>query len=414
MKTLTWKTEKRKVADLIPADYNPRKMTEEERKDLEASIKEFGTAIPLVINIGKRKDHLIGGHQRTTIYADLGITEIDVMVPNRELTVVEEKKLNLRLNKNTGSWDYEKLKDMDMSLLLDVGFVSEEVDFLKEGDDDDEDDFDGEKVAENIKKPTVKIGDMFRLGEHTLLCGDSTKSEDLAKLMGGVKADMVFTDPPFNMNYKSKVKGAILNDNMEAEAFIEFATSFISRMKENLKTGGVFYICSGYNSYIPFRYALEINEIAFSSAIVWVKNSLVMGMNDYRHQHELILKAKKEAPKRKKAETILYGWNGGKHYFAGGHDEADVWNVKRRGTNTMSHPTQKPLALVNKAIKNSSKHEGVVLDLFVGSGSTLISCEKTGRKCYGMELDPKYVESTVMRWESLTQSKAEQIYGNKK
>ena len=197
---------------------------------------------------------------------------------------------------------------------------------------------------------------------------------------------------------------------MEQDAFVDFSVEFTARMTENMKSGGVFYICSGYNSYVPFRYALEVNKLEFASPIVWVKNTLGMGMNDYRHSHELILKAKKGAvPKRKKAETMIYGWNKGKHYFAGGHDEADVWEIKKRGTNTMVHPTQKPLALVNRAIKNSSKHKEVVLDLFLGSGSTLIAAEKTGRKCYGIELDAKYIDAAIMRWEALTGNKAEKI-----
>jgi DNA modification methylase len=170
-------------------------------------------------------------------------------------------------------------------------------------------------------------------------------------------------------------------------------------MKEALRPGGTFYICSGYGSYIPFVYAMEMAGLEFANPIVWVKNSLGMGMNDYRHKHEMLIKAKKGI---KKGQPILYGWNEGKHYFKEVREEADVWEIKRRATNILVHPTQKPLELVGRAIRNSSKRDEIVLDLFGGSGSTLISAEKEGRKCYMMEIDNKYVSVILDRWMNLT------------
>ncbi len=218
---------------------------------------------------------------------------------------------------------------------------------------------------------------------------------------------MIFSDPPFNMNFVSHTKGAILNDNMSEDQFIEFCEAFMARFKENIRIGGVFYICSGYQSYMPFVYALKTQGLHFAAPIIWVKNSLGMGANDYRHKYEMIIKVKKEKESKKKnAIPILYGWNNGKHYFIDTREEADVWNVDRRATNNLHHPTQKPLALINKAIRNSSKRGEVIMDLFGGSGATLIAAYKTGRKAYICELDPKYVDIIIKRYEKLTGDKA--------
>src|SRR3990167_1938467 len=196
---IEWKIERRAVKSLIPADYNPRKMTESERRDLEDSIKEFGTVSPLAINIGKREGVLIGGHQRTTIYADLGIEWIDVMVPSRELNEEEERRLNLRLNKNTGSWDMEKLKDMDLGMLLDVGFGDEELSSLWDDVDVIEDEYNVNRAIKEIKTPRIKPGEVYQLGDHRLMCGDSTDPDHVKALMLEDLADVIYCDPPYNI-----------------------------------------------------------------------------------------------------------------------------------------------------------------------------------------------------------------------
>ena len=243
---------------------------------------------------------------------------------------------------------------------------------------------------------------------HRLLAGDSTKKEDVERLMAGQKADMVFTDPPYNVNYKSRGenKQGIMNDHMAEEKFITFSESFIARMKESVKEGGVFYICSGYSSFSAFLYALRVNGFEFSTPIIWVKNVASMGWGDYRRKHEMVITTKR--PKTK-AEPILYGWNAGRHYFIESRFEADVWMIKRRAGNTMVHPTQKPIELIARAIRNSSKRDEVVLDLFGGSGSTLISSEKEGRRAYLMELDPKYCDIIIKRWEKFSGKKAQKV-----
>lgn len=407
MAPLTWTAETRKVKDLKPLDKNPRKITKAAIEKMKDRIQKRGFHDVVKLD---QNGVVLSGNVRTEALTALGIKEVNVLVPCRPLTEEERKGVILESNRHDGEWDTAMLPEFGQEILLDVGFETMEVDTLMHDDEDEEDPFDTEKTMASIKKPGAKQGDLFRLGEHMLMCGDSTNADDLKKLLGGVKADMVFTDPPYNMNYISHDKGRILNDNMEEGKFIEFCEAFMARLKEGTKTGGVFYICSGYQSYVPFLYALKMQGMNFATPIIWVKNSLGLGSMDYRPRHEMVIKVKKEKePKRKKAQTILYGWNGGRHFFVDTREEADVWMVSRVGTNSMVHPTQKPIALINRAIKNSSKRGGVVLDLFGGSGATLVAAAKTGRRAYLMELDPKYVDVIIKRWEALTGERAEKI-----
>lgn len=433
---ITWHVEKRKVSDLLPADYNPRKMTERERKDLEDSIKEFGAVVPLVLNIGKRKDVIIGGHQRTTIYADLGIKEIDTMVPNRELTKNEEKKLNLRLNKNTGSWDLEKLRELGLGILTEVGFNQIEVTNIFDIKQTADDNFNLEEEEKKAEKTKIKRGDIFQLGNHRIMCGDVRDPKDMAKLMGGVKADMVFTDPPYNVDYQgsmnSKTKNkreAIQNDAMSPEQFKTFLNDTMASMLTHCD--GVYYICMSSKELAALKDVFEKNGGHWQSFIIWVKNTFTLSRADWQNQYE----------------PILYGWSAKtkNHYFSGFRDEGNVWenldklnptfdgkettlkvgayHLKLKGeiegklirknetldiwhekkpTKSSEHPTMKPIRLVAKAIKASSKVNDIVLDPFSGSGSTIIACQETNRKGYGMEIEPKYVQVIINRWKLLT------------
>jgi len=231
------------------------------------------------------------------------------------------------------------------------------------------------------------------------------------RLMEGKQADCVFTDPPYNVNYTGQGKlGGIKNDNMEEEEFVEFVIAFMEVMKEYLKTGGVFYMCSGWSSYPIFAYAIKACGMKFANPIIWVKNNTTLGWNDYKYKYEMLLKGKKKTKGKKKSSTpILYGWNGGKHYFKDTRYESDVWEINRRATNTMIHPTQKPILLVNRAISNSTQRGDIVLDLFGGSGTTLISCEKINRVARLNELDPKFCDVIIDRWEQYTGEKAIKI-----
>lgn len=407
MNAIKWTTGIRKLSELKALEKNPRKITKAAIEKMKERISKRGFHDVLKLDTD---DVILSGNVRTEALTALGIVEVNVLIPSRPLTDTERKTIILESNLHDGSWQNDMLPEFGQEVLLEAGFETMEVDTLMHDDEDEEDVFDTEKAIDAAKKPLAKRGDLYRLGDHMVMCGDSTDKNDLNKLMGGVKADMVFTDPPYNMNYRSDVKGKIMNDNMEEEKFVAFCEAFMARLKENLKTGGTFYICSGYQSYVPFMYALKTQGLRFATPIIWVKNMSGIGLSDYRSQHEMIIKVKKEKePKRKKAETILYGWNNGRHYFIDTRSEADVWSISKVGTNAMVHPTQKPIALINRAIKNSTKRGDVILDLFGGSGSTMVAAAKTGRKAFLMELDPKYIDVIVKRWEALTGERAEKI-----
>ena len=228
---------------------------------------------------------------------------------------------------------------------------------------------------------------------HFLMCGDATKEEDINELMNGVKADMVFTDPPYGIKYyspggldkkplKVRKEREVKGDNLKVEEFANLIKDSFGNMRDSTKTGGAIYICCNYKSFTFFEQQLLQNEFHLSAVIIWVKNNTTTPLGtggDYAHKNEWVIKTKKRA---KKAIPIIYGWKEGKHYFSDIALEADVWELKRRPGQSMIHPTQKPILLVNKAISNSTKRGEKVLDLFGGSGTTLISCQKINRKCY--------------------------------
>ncbi len=405
MSKITWHQEKRKVADIIPSEYNPRQAGEKQVQDLTESLTKFNLAAPLIIN---KNNHMIGGHFRLKILKDKGIAEVDVRVPNRLLDNTEERQLNLRLNKNLADWDPAMLANFDEEMLMDVGFSAKELDDifdLKDGATEPD------EIPPVPKDTKTKLGDIFLLGEHRLMCGDSTKGKDVAALMDGQKADMIFTDPPYNVDYAGAGKETsegIKNDNLPAEEFDIFIGQAFEIMYNIMKDGAVFYICSGWSSY-PVFYS-NIIRIGFYRAgvIIWVKNNASYGWNDYRYKHEWILVGKRK-PKRIKAVSIMYGWKKGGHFFRDTRDEYDVWEVPRVHSADMMHPTQKPIWLVSKALANSSERGWIVTDLFGGVGSTLIACERLKRICYTMEFDPKYVDLMITRWQNHTGQKAHKV-----
>lgn len=425
-KKITWKTENRKVKDLIPADYNPRKMTEQERRDLEESIKEFGQVIPVVVNVGKRKNVLIGGHQRTTLYADLGYEDVEVMVPSRELTQEEEKKLNLRLNKNTGSWDFEKLKDMNLELLLDVGFGDEELQVFFDDVDMLDDSFNRGGAIKEIKTPQTKPGDMWQLGEHIVMCGDSTKPEDVKKLMGKETADVVYCDPPYNIgldynkgveNKKELYGGAFSGkkDSKKDAEYAEFvATTLANALEVSKPNTHVFYWCD--EKYIWLLQTLfKENKIRNERVCLWIKNNAFpRPQTAFNKVYEPCVYGTRGKPYLNKS---LNGLNEimNKEISSGNqlHEEIlemlTIWLDRRDPTTEYEHPTQKPVTLAEKPLKRCSAPGHVVLDLFGGSGSTLIACEQIKRKARLMEQDPIFVDVIVKRWEEFTNLKAKKI-----
>ena len=379
--------EKKNTADLLPADYNPRKDLkpgDAEYEKLKRSIKQFGYVEPVIWN--QTTGRVVGGHQRLKVLMDMGMTEVDCVVV--AMDEEKEKALNIALNKISGDWDKDKLAlliadlqgaDFDVSL---TGFEPAEIDALfkdtlKDGVKDD--DFD---VGAELAQPTMtKPGDVWTLGRHRLICGDSTKAETYDLLMGGTKANLVITDPPYNVNYEGSA-GKIKNDNMADEAFYNFLLDAYTQMHSAMADDASIYVFHADTEGLNFRRAFADAGFYLSGCCIWKKQSLVLGRSPYQWQHE----------------PCLYGWKkNGKHQWYTGRKETTIWEFDKPKKNG-DHPTMKPIPLLVYPIMNSSMSNSVVLDPFGGSGSTLIACEQTDRICYTIELDEKFCDVIVKRY----------------
>ena len=377
--------EKKNTADLLPADYNPRKDLkpgDAEYEKLKRSIEQFGYVEPVIWN--KTTGRVVGGHQRLKVLIDMGMTEVDCVVV--ELSEDKEKALNIALNKISGEWDKDKLAlliadlqgaDLDVSL---TGFEPAELDdLLNIGADAKDDDFD---VDAELEKPTFsKAGDIWTLGRHRLICGDSTKAETYNLLMGSTKANLVITDPPYNVNYEGSA-GKIKNDNMADDAFYNFLLDAYTQMHSAMADDASIYVFHADTEGLNFRRAFADAGFYLSGCCIWKKQSLVLGRSPYQWQHE----------------PCLYGWKkNGKHQWYTGRKETTIWEFDKPKKNG-DHPTMKPIPLLAYPIMNSSMSNSVVLDPFGGSGSTLIACEQTDRVCYTVELDEKFCDVIVKRY----------------
>lgn len=379
--------EKKNVKDLLPADYNPRKDLkpgDPEYEKLKRSIEQFGYVEPVIWN--EKTGRVVGGHQRLKVLTDMGITEVDVVVV--DMDTEKEKALNIALNKISGEWDTEKLAlviadlqgtDFDVSL---TGFDPEELEDLFRDDVKGgvkEDDFD---VEAELQKPTFsKAGDLWMLGEHRLFCGDSTKPETFDLLMNGKKANLVVTDPPYNVDYKGSA-GKIKNDSMVEDQFEQFLLAAYQQMEAAMADDASIYVFHSDSHGLAFRKAFEEAGFYLSGCCIWKKQSLVLGRSPYQWQHE----------------PVLFGWKKkGKHQWYTGRKESTIWEFDKPKKNK-DHPTMKPIALVSYPIMNSTMTGCLVLDPFGGSGSTLIACEQTGRVCYTVELDEKFCDVIVRRY----------------
>lgn len=378
------------VKDLKYAPYNPRKISDEMLNKLKQSIEEFGYVEPIVVN--KRTRHVVGGNQRLKVLNDLGVEEVEAVFV--DLDDAREKALNIALNKITGEWDYPKLKDLLEELdtgEIDIeltGFDMVEIEDLMTQFHVPEEIIEDE-VPEPPKEAITKPGNLWLLGRHRLLCEDATDPEKVSKLMENQLADMIFTDPPYNVDYQGSA-GKIMNDNMTDDAFYRFLLDAFKNMAQKSKEGATIYVCHADSEGLNFRAAFKEAGWDFKQCIIWVKQHFVMGRQDYHWQHE----------------PILYGWKpGAAHKFYGGRNQSTVWQIDRPMA-SREHPTMKPVSLCAKAIENSSKAGDIVLDLFGGSGSTLIACEQLNRTCYMMELDPIYCDVIIKRWENFTGQKA--------
>ena len=372
-----------------PAKYNPRKNlkpTDKQYQHIKNSIETFGYIDPVIWN--EKTGNIVGGHQRFKILKDRGESEVECVVVDFDETT--EKAANAALNKAVGEWD-DDLLDVLLKDLNDVGFDMEPFGFDPfEPEIIEDDDFEVELPVE----PVSKIGQIYQLGKHRLMVGDSTIPENIDKLMAGDVADLCVTDPPYNVNYKGKTKDAmtIMNDNMAKESFYSFLLAAYQQIIKSLKPGGVIYVFHADTEGVNFRTALIDAGFKLSECLIWVKNALVLGHSDYQWQHE----------------PILYGWKeGASHYIINDRTLTTVLEQKKESNKL--HPTMKPLDLLSRLILNSSKENEIVLDSFGGSGSTLIACEQTKRVCRMMELDPRYADVIIKRYEDYTGGKAVMI-----
>lgn len=378
---------KKKLTDLIPADYNPRKDLQPgdaEYEKLKQSIETFGYVEPIIWN--KQTGRIVGGHQRLKVMQDLGYQEMECVII--DIDESKEKALNVALNKISGSWDEDKLmslitdlegSDFDVSL---TGFDFAELDELFKDsltDGIEDDNFD---VKEELKKPAMsKLGDVWTLGKHRLLVGDSTKIESYERLMKDKQANLVVTDPPYNVDYEGAA-GKIKNDKMENQAFYEFLLVAFTQMEKVMTNEASIYVFHADTEGFNFRRAFQEAGFYLSGTCIWKKESLVLGRSPYQWQHE----------------PILFGWKKkGKHLWYSGRKETTIWEYDKPKRNS-DHPTMKPIPLLSYPIMNSSTSNAIVLDPFGGSGSTLMACEQTNRICYTIELDEKFADVIIKRY----------------
>lgn len=394
----------KKISDLTPYENNPRN-NDMAVEAVAKSILTFGFKVPMVIDTN---NVIIAGHTRYKAAIKLNMTEVPCIIAD-DLTEDQIKAFRLADNKlsEIAEWD-ENLLNMELDNIeidmSDFGFdLSAFVEDVKE------DDFDVDEALANIIEPVAKLGDVWKLGVHRLMCGDSTKIENVNLLMDGKKAKLVFTDPPWNVNYgadtthPSYKSRQILNDNMTSEQFTEFLTKAFFCLKEVSEPGCMTYVVMSGKEWGKLMTILEDLEYHWSSTIIWYKDSLVLSRKDYHAQYEPIWYGCQSG-----YEPIWYGWVDSAKRLCPLEDrkQSDVWEIPRPKI-SVEHPTMKPVELIARAMNNSSKPKDIIVDLFGGSGTTLIAAEQTDRQSNLMELDPKYCDVIIERWEKLTGKKAE-------
>ena len=378
------------LKELKPAAYNPRKKLKKGDKEYEKikqSLLKFGYVDPILVNEDLT---VIGGHQRLTVLKDLDYETAKCVIV--KLSKEDEKALNIALNKITGQWDEALLADLlldlqesDFSLDL-TGFEPPEIDDILSNVHDkelSEDEFD---VEEELNKPTLsRHGDIWQLGKHRVICGDSTKAETYKQLLDDRKANLVVTDPPYNVDVE-ETAGKILNDNMSDGDFYQFLLSMFTQVENHMEDDASIYVFHADTEGLNFRKAFKEAGFYLSGCCIWKKNSLVLGRSPYQWQHE----------------PCLYGWKKkGKHQWFSDRKQTTIWEYDRPKS-SRDHPTMKPIQLMAYPIQNSSMRGTIVLDPFLGSGSTLIAADQTGRVCYGIELDEKFVDVIVKRYIEVT------------
>lgn len=371
------------ISELKAYENNPRK-NDQAVDAVASSIKEFGFKVPVIIT---NENVIVAGHTRIKACEKLGITKVPCIVAD-DLNEDQIRAFRLVDNRTAeiADWDLDKLKLEFDNIELDLDLFGFEELQKKLSDDQEDDDFD--ETAAIPEVAYSQKGDIFELNDHRLMCGDSTDPTIVERLMNGATADMIFTDPPYNVDYEGATGMKIKNDKQKDSDFLAFLSDSFSNMANSLKAGGAVYCCHADTEGLNFRTAFKGAGLKLSSCLIWVKNSLVLSRQDYHWRHE----------------PILYGWKeGASHYFAEDRTQDTVWEYDKPKANDL-HPTMKPIPLVARAISNSSRKNEIVLDLFGGSGTTLIASEKLNRRAYLMELDERYMDVIVKRYLSLMQS----------
>lgn len=389
--------ELRPLDDVRPYENNPR-INDGAVDAVAESIRRFGFRSPLVVD---EDGVILAGHTRLKAAAKLGLERVPVVVATglspeaaREYRLADNKTAEL------ADWDLPKLTlELDALRSADAdfdptafGFSADELSRLlalgpKEGFTDPDD------APEIPETTTVKRGDLFRLGEHRLLCGDSTDARDVARLFDGATADLYLTDPPYNVDYTGSTGLKIANDSMADADFLAFLTSAFCRANDVLRPGAAFYVWHSDTEGRNFREAVRQVDWTLRECLVWVKNSLVLGRQDYQWRHE----------------PCLYGWKGGAaHYWNGGRSQSTVFEIDKPRRNDV-HPTMKPVELFERQMQNSTRPGDVVFDSFAGSGTTFVAAERLGRRCFGLELSPNYCDAIIQRWEAFSGEKAEAL-----
>ena len=392
-----------KIQNIKPYHDNPR-VNNDAIDVVKRSLEEFGFQQPLVLD----KDNvIIVGHTRYAAATQLGYETVPCFIADN-LSDEKIKAYRIMDNKSAeyASWNYGLLTK-EITDLLEVDYDTDLTGFTEEelvdlGLDINLDDFEEEGLTDEdatpelVKDPVTKLGDVWVLGNHRLICGDSTSVDTIDKLMQGNKADLVFTDPPYGMSYGGgrsegsskkgdivKAHGMILNDDLRGDELSTLLVDSLSNSKMFSKEGAPCYVCFNYKNYMHFQNAIETVGYNVDSCIVWDKKSIGLGMANYRPQHEFIF------------------YNKGGQWF-GSKNQSDIWSMSRGNTSAYVHPTQKPVELIQIAINNSSKKGDLIIDVFAGSGSTVIACESIGRRAMLVDLDPKYCDVIVQRWQNYT------------
>lgn len=388
--------ENRRLAELTPYLANAKKHDAAQVANVAESIRQFGFVQPVVVD---RDGVIVIGHCRALAAEKLGMVEVPCVCVD-DLTPEQVNALRLVDNKtNESPWDLDllaaELPKLDLSAFdFEWGLQAQLNDEVVE------DDYSPTPPAE----PRSKQGEIYQLGRHRLMCGDSTSLTDVQKLLGGAQMDLLLTDPPYNVDYQGTA-GKIKNDNMEDAAFRQFLTDAFSNAAMVMKPGAPFYIWHADSEGYNFRGACRDAMLRVRQCLIWVKNSLVMGRQDFQWKHEPCLYGESEI-EEDAHEPCLYGWTEGKkHYFFKNRRQTTVLNFDKP-VKSAEHPTMKPVKLFDYQMQCSSREGDTVLDLFAGSGTTIIAAEQNGRRAYCMELDPKFVDVIIDRWEKFTGRKA--------